>query len=65
MHSYGTDVNVRYTPTRRLESLFRQQVRDILDLDWSTRNDQIFEELRRFKELEVKMLQRLVKESCR
>jgi len=48
----AADVNVRYTPDGRLESLFREQVRNILDLGWSTRTQQIFNELRRLKDIE-------------
>jgi len=43
------DLNKRYTPDMNLEQTFRGQVRDILDLDIFTRDEQIFEELRRLK----------------
>lgn len=45
----SSEVNVRYTPDRHPESQFRQKIRDILDLDWSTRDDKIYDELRRLK----------------
>lgn len=46
------EVNRRYTPDGNPESLFRQRIRDILDLDFSARNEQIYEELRRLKRLD-------------
>lgn len=33
------------------EEKFREKVREALDLDWSTRDERIFEELRRLKNL--------------
>lgn len=47
-------VNDRFTPEGKPEDDFRLQVRDILDLHVSTRDDQIFDELRRLKALEAK-----------
>ena len=47
------NVNVRRTPDGNPESNFRQQIRDILDLDWSTRDEKIYEELRRLKRIET------------
>ena len=46
------NVNVRRTPDGQTESKFRQQIRDLLDLDWSTRDEKIYEELGRLKCLE-------------
>lgn len=45
--------NLRYTPEGHAEGDFRRQVRDLLDLHVSTRDDQIFDELRRLKQLEA------------
>ena len=45
------EVNQRLTPDGQPESKFRQQIRDILDLDWSTRDEKIYDELRRLKTL--------------
>lgn len=45
----STEVNARYTPDGARESLFRQQVRDIVDLNWSAHNAQILDELKRLK----------------
>jgi hypothetical protein len=44
--------NDRHTPDGHLESWFRQQVRDILNLDTFTRDQKILEELRRLKKLD-------------
>lgn len=46
------DPNTRYTPAGTVETDFREAVRDVLGLDWSTRTDQILDELRRLKALE-------------
>ena len=51
MHD-SKEVNQRLTPDGNPESNFRQRIRDILDLDWSTRDEKIYEELRRLKRLE-------------
>jgi len=48
------DVNVRLTPDGVTETRFRREVRDILDLDLFTRDDQILAELRRLKKLETR-----------
>jgi len=45
----GSHVN---PTTLELESAFREQVRDLLDLSHLTRDDQLFDELRRLKEVE-------------
>ena len=45
--------NVRYTPEGVVEQRLREQVRDILGLDWSTRDEAILDELRRLKKLDV------------
>lgn len=47
--------NVRHTPDGHVESWFRQQVRDILDLDPFTRDQKILDELRRLKRLEARV----------
>lgn len=52
MANYGDHANTRYTPDGTVEGAFRKQVRDALGLAWSTRDDQIFDELRRLKSLE-------------
>lgn len=44
--------NTRYTPDGHPESWFRQQIRDILDLDMFTRDHKILEELRRLKNVD-------------
>ena len=46
------EVNQRYTPDGNPESHFRQRIRDILNLDWSTRDEKIYDELRRLKKLD-------------
>lgn len=46
------EVNQRFTPDGNPESHFRQTIRDILNLDWSTRDWKIYEELRRLKALD-------------
>ena len=51
------NLNRRYDPNGNPESDFRQRVRDILDLDWSARDEKIYEELRRLKILERKLEQ--------
>lgn len=38
------------------EDRFRQQVREALDLDWSTRDYKIFEELRRLKDVDRRVV---------
>ncbi len=40
--------------TGNAESTFRQKVRDILGLDWSTRDLTLYDELRRLKTLDAK-----------
>ena len=45
----AVDMNRRYTPDGNPESHFRQRIRDILGLDWSTRDEKIYDELRRLK----------------
>lgn len=42
--------------TGSVEDEFRGTVRDILDLDWSKRDYQIFAELRRLKQLEQRVV---------
>jgi hypothetical protein len=42
-----------YDPEGNVESAFRVEVRDILGLDWSTRDFQILAELRRLKAVDV------------
>jgi hypothetical protein len=45
----GNPVNERLDPNGRLETPFRNEVRDLLNLDVFTRDDQIFDEIRRLK----------------
>jgi len=52
MAKTAEEINKRYTPDMNLEQTFRGQVRDILDLDVFTRDEQIFEELRELKRIE-------------
>ena len=52
-----SDNNTRYTPDGNIEQKFRQQVRDALDLDWSTRDQQIIDEIRRLKRVEAGVLE--------
>lgn len=42
----------RFDPNGNPESEFRQRIRDILNLDWSTRDEKIYDELRRLKKLD-------------
>ncbi len=49
----SNEVNRRLTPDGHPESNFRQQIRDILNLDWSTRDQRIYDELRRLKKVEA------------
>lgn len=51
--------NTRLDPNGNEETHFRQEVRNILDLDWSTRNYKIYEELRRLKRLEAEIVGKL------
>lgn len=39
------------------EPPFHERVRDVLNLDWSTRDEKIFEELRRLKRLDERVAQ--------
>lgn len=39
------------------ETKFRERVRDLLDLDWSTRDENIFSELRRLKNVDERVNQ--------
>lgn len=48
--------NERFTPDMNTETHFRQDVRDILNLDWSARDFAILEELRRLKAIEARVV---------
>lgn len=48
-------INERLTPDGHTENKFREEVRDILNLDLFTRDYVIFDELRRLKVLERKL----------
>lgn len=53
----GTNpINVRHTPDGQVETNFRRQVRDALNLDEFTRDDVIVEELRKLKRLEARIV---------
>jgi len=49
--------NTRYTPDGNIEPEFREQVREALDLDWGTRDQQILDEIRRLKRVEARVLE--------
>ena len=51
------DLNERFTPDGHHESWFRQQVRDLLGLDFSARDARIFDELRRLKRVEQRVME--------
>lgn len=46
-------INSRITPSGEVETKFRREVRDALDLDIFTRDDQIVDEIRRLKRNEA------------
>lgn len=43
------DINLRLTPSGDVEDAFRRKLRDVLDLDLFTRDDQILDEIRKLK----------------
>lgn len=49
------DVNERLTPDGVKESAFRRQVRDLLDLDGSARDERILAEVRRLRDVEMRV----------
>lgn len=50
------DLSAQFTPNDGIdEPLFREQVRDMLDLDWSVHDAKILSEIKRLKEMERKL----------
>lgn len=49
------DVNTRYTPNGAVESKLREQVRHLLDLDWSARDERILAEIKRLKDVNARV----------
>ena len=47
-----TNPNIRYTPDGQVESEFREKVRDLIGLDFSARDEQIYARLRELKKFE-------------